>query len=118
MSDIIERAEAWRDQGLGSDPVPELIAELKAARDKPPFPSTHNHRKERMKIDRMTIELENVEDIFDGAGAHTLLMQYSEWLDVEKINPSTPEAVDGKTHTDLVDAFLAQRNPDARPMLS
>lgn len=32
MSDIIEHAEAWRDQGLGSDPVPDLIAALKAAR--------------------------------------------------------------------------------------
>lgn len=32
MSDIVERAEAWRDHGLGSDPVPDLIAELKSAR--------------------------------------------------------------------------------------
>jgi hypothetical protein len=30
--DIIERAEAWRDHGLGSDPVPELIGALKSAR--------------------------------------------------------------------------------------
>lgn len=29
--DIIERAEAWRDRGLGSDPVSELIAALKDA---------------------------------------------------------------------------------------
>lgn len=44
--------------------------------------------------------------------ATSLLMQYSEWLDVEKINPSEP---DPPTHADLVAAFLSQRNAGAWP---
>lgn len=52
---------------------------------------------------------------FDGAAAHTLLMQYSKWLDLERVSPSDP--MDFRTHEDFVDRFIAQRAPRAWPML-
>lgn len=52
---------------------------------------------------------------FDGKAAHTLLMQYSEWLDGEKIQVANAD--DGLTHENLVDQFIAQRNINAFPML-
>jgi hypothetical protein len=48
---------------------------------------------------------------------HTLLMQYSEWLDVNNISPGQLLPNDKSTHSDLVDEFLAQRNPRAIPQL-
>lgn len=57
---------------------------------------------------------------FDGNAAHSLLMQYSEWLDQEDISPrGAVEAAEPMmmTHKDLVDTFIAQRNIHAYPML-
>ncbi len=47
----------------------------------------------------------------------SLLLQYSEWLDVEKINLLESDAVDGRSHSDLIDEFLAKRNQNAIPVL-
>jgi hypothetical protein len=52
---------------------------------------------------------------FDGNAAHSLLMQYSEWLDVENIQIRIGD--DGRAHADLVDTFIAQRDIHAYPML-
>lgn len=48
--------------------------------------------------------------------AESLLMQYSEWLDVEKNNPADPD--DGHTNMDLVRLFISQRSPHARPPIN
>lgn len=52
-------------------------------------------------------------DWVDNHTAESLLMQYSEWLDVENNLPIN--AQDERTHEALVREFITQRNPDARP---
>lgn len=51
--------------------------------------------------------------VVDENTAKALLMQYSEWLDVEAVQVNGEH--DGSTHEDLVAEFIAHRNPDARP---
>lgn len=55
-----------------------------------------------------------VPEAVDREAAETLLLQYSEWLDTEKINPSNPDL---PTHEDLVRSFLASRGPNWLPKL-
>lgn len=47
--------------------------------------------------------------------AKTLLHQYSEWLDEEHVR--WDDDADPRTHTDLVEEFLATRSLLARPKL-
>lgn len=47
--------------------------------------------------------------------AATLLHQYSEWLDGQGLTPD--DGNDGRSHDDLVAAFLASRDPAALPLL-
>jgi hypothetical protein len=49
--------------------------------------------------------------------AEALLMQFSEWLDVEEcllVDPCTSATME-RTHEQLVREFIANRNPQARP---
>lgn len=52
------------------------------------------------------------EGFIDVDDARNLLHQYSEWLDV---NGSDTD--DGRTHDDLVEQFISDRDIHARPML-
>lgn len=52
---------------------------------------------------------------FDGNAAHSLLMQYSEWLDPQYMQ--APSVGDDRTHEQLVDDFIAARSIHAYPML-
>ncbi|MDD7813651.1 hypothetical protein PP713_13865 [Mycobacterium sp. CSUR Q5927] len=54
----------------------------------------------------------------DADVAKSLLLQYSEWLDVERINPSAPTEDDGHTHQGLVNSFLSQRHLLAFPFIA
>jgi hypothetical protein len=51
--------------------------------------------------------------VVDAGTAEVLLMQFSEWLDVENIQIHNDD--DQRTHEDLVCEFIAQRNPQAYP---
>lgn len=55
-------------------------------------------------------------EFVDVEDAKTLLHQYSEWLDVKRINPSA-STEDPRTHDELVQQFISSRNEQALPML-
>jgi hypothetical protein len=50
--------------------------------------------------------------VVDDHTARELLMQYSEWLDVESVDVKKD---DGRTHEDLANEFITNRDPHARP---
>jgi hypothetical protein len=60
------------------------------------------------------MEMNEMDWTIDANTAESLLMQFSEWLDVESVQLHD-DAADGRTHEDLVKEFIAQRKPDARP---
>jgi hypothetical protein len=51
--------------------------------------------------------------VIDAYTAESMLMQYSEWLDISDVMAPSPD--DPRTHEELVREFIAQRNRVARP---